>query len=98
MCTIERINFCYAVCDKKGGLVGIWPRFCGKSVIIVITGIPSHHTFVLSAWSTKIFLVKCFRQIKRIFVHFFKVSLSSTIDPSHKNIRKLRSGAFFKKM
>ena len=40
---------------------------CGKLVAIVITGIPSYHTLVQSAWWTRIFL---FKEASNSFKHF----------------------------
>ena len=72
------------------GLAGISSRFhVVKWVGIVITGIPSYHTLILRAWTTKIFLLKFFRQFECISVHFFKVSLDNMIDASYENIGKL---------
>lgn len=57
------------------GLSGIL-RARGESRSKVITGIPSYRTFVVRAWLTEIFLVKCFRKVEGICVNITRLTLA----------------------
>ena len=59
---------------------------------------PLSHTISLRAWSTKIFLVKCFRWVEWICVHLFKVSPINMFDTNHENAGKLCNCVFSRRL